>query len=129
MKKKSTSKKHRPFNALREARNKLGLSQLELATEFDVARTTIISAEKSSPRPWMTIACLGLGSLMFVDQGVKTLSGESFSSLRERLGLTPGSLGSKLGFAESTIMTWERTAPPAWAHPAMIGLTVLSLVG
>lgn len=128
MKKTTKSKKQRPFNALRDARNKLGLSQIELAEKLDVARTTIITAEQDTPRPWMTIACLGLGSLMFVDEVVKPLTGDRFASHRERLGYTPAVLATKLGFAESTINTWERTAPPAWAHPAMIGLTVLSLV-
>lgn len=126
--KKKTSRKKRPFNALRDARNKLGLSQVELAELLDVARTTILSAEQDTPKPWMPIACLGLGNLMFVDESVRPLSGERFASHRERLGLSHAGLASKLGFAESTIKTWERTAPPVWAHPVMIGLTALSLM-
>lgn len=127
MKKKTKSKVQRPFNALRDARVKLGLSQVELAGEFDIARTTVIKAEQDTPRPWMTIACLGLGSLKFLDSSVKALSGKRFSALRERLGLTPAALGDHLGFAESTIVNWERTSPPAWAHPAMIGLSVIAI--
>lgn len=128
MKKKSRSTKQRPFNALREARVKLGLSQVELAGEFDIARTTVITAEQATPRQWMTIACLGLGSLRYLDAGVKSLSGHEFAALRIRLGFSPADLAEKLGFAESTITTWERSGPPVWAHPAMVGLSVLSVI-
>lgn len=116
-------------NALKDARTKLGISQQELAGEFDIARTTIISAERDTPRPWMAIACLGLGNLRYMDACVKAIDGARFKALREQLGLSHDALGKQLGFAASTILTWERTAPPAWAHPALIGLSVLSVVG
>ncbi|MNG31851.1 hypothetical protein D3C84_1177300 [compost metagenome] len=76
----------------------------------------------------MAIACLGLGNLRYMDARVMAINGAKFRALREQLGLSHDALGQKLGFAESTILTWERTAPPAWAHPAMIGLSVLRVV-
>lgn len=116
------------FNDIRHARAQLGLTQLDLAEHLGIARTSISNAEKDEPKPWMYLAVVGLGSLLLMSADVKQLNGKGFSTLRQRLQLTPAALGSKLGMAESTIITWERHGPPLWAYPALIALSAVQLM-
>lgn len=116
------------FNDITDARARLGLTQLDLAEHLGIARTSISNAEKDEPKPWMYLAVVGLGSLLLMNADVKQLNGKGFSTLRQRLQLTPAALGSKLGMAESTIITWERHGPPLWSYPAMIALSAVQLM-
>lgn len=115
-------------NPLRDVRAAIDISQKDLAEELGLARTTIISAEQVDPKPWLMLACVGLGCIRLSGDRVGQLSGPRLAQLRSDLGLSAEQLANRLGFAASTISTWERSAPPLWAHPAMVGLAV-SLIG
>jgi len=124
-------KKSRPSfggNPLRDARTSIRMSQKELAGELGLARTTIVAAEQADPKPWLVLACVGLGCLRLSGVRVGQLTGMRLASLRTQLNLSAAELGRLFGYAESTINTWERTTPPIWTHPAMVGLAV-SLTG
>ncbi|WP_409286957.1 helix-turn-helix domain-containing protein [Pseudomonas guariconensis] len=112
----------RPYNALREARKKLGLTQQELAGILDVARTTINTAESGMPKNWMILACLGLANLKMLDLRPKVITGSELKIQRERLGFSPDELAHRLGFVAQTIIAWERKSPPNWMYLALIGL-------
>lgn len=109
---------------LKDIRAAMAISQKDFAEELGLARTTIITAEQNELKPWLLLAGIGLGCMRLSGNRVGQLSGLRLAQLRTDLGLSTEQLASKLGFAVSTIQTWERSAPPLWAHPAMVGLAV-----
>ena len=111
-------------NPLKDTRAAIGISQKELAEELGLARTTIISAEQADPKPWILLACVGLGGIRLSGDRVGQLSGPRLTRIRTDMGLSAEELANRLGYAPSTINTWERSSPPLWAHPALVGLAV-----
>ena len=110
---------------LKEARDRLGLTQQEFAEELCIARTSVIKAERDLPKPWMEAACIGLGGIRVYREGYSNLTGEQFGRLREKFGFTAMVLGAEWGVTERTIRSWEIGSPPGWALPAIIGLSIL----
>ncbi len=111
-------------NPLRELRKTIGLSQQELGEELGWARTTILTAEKSDPKPSLMLSTIGLGCLRISGERVSQLTGDRMAERRIQLGLSQKSLADALGYAESSIQTWERLGPPLWVHPALVALAV-----
>jgi len=111
-------------NPLRELRKSIGLSQLELGEELGWARTTILTAEKSDPKPSLMLSTSGLGCLRICGERVMQLTGGQLAARRVKLGLSQKGLADALGYAESSIQTWERQGPPLWVHPALVALAV-----
>jgi DNA-binding XRE family transcriptional regulator len=103
----------------------LGLSQIEFAEELDIARTSVIKAERTTPNPWMEAACIGLGAIRVQRDWSSTISGPRFVHLREHFGFSPSMLGEEWGVSERTIRAWENGTPPAWTLPALVGLSVM----
>lgn len=124
-KKKQRGSEDTPFRA---ARRMMNLTQEQLAAELDVARTSIIAAEKGTQKQWLLMACLGLISMRITGAGSKAFTGAELKAKRLRLGFTPELLGERLGFAGSTISSWERATPPVWVEYAMVGLGSIELM-
>lgn len=103
----------------------LGLSQIEFAEELDIARTSVIKAERTTPNPWMEAACVGLGAIRIQRDWSSTITGPRFVRLRERFGFSPSMLGEEWGVTERTIRAWESGTPPAWTLPALVGLSIM----
>jgi DNA-binding XRE family transcriptional regulator len=111
---------------LKDARDRLGMTQRELADELCIARTSVIKAERDTPKPWMEAACIGLGGMRIYREGFSNLTGERFGRMREKFGFTAEMLGSEWGVTERTIRSWEHGVPPAWALPAIVGLSIMT---
>lgn len=109
---------------LRALRITMGLSQQELGDELGLARTTILTAEKSDPKTSLMLSAIGLGCLRMSGQRVLQLTGKSMAERRSLLGLSQKDLAEALGYAESSVQTWERQGPPLWVHPALVAVAV-----
>ncbi|MHC5195190.1 hypothetical protein ACYSUW_15645 [Pseudomonas frederiksbergensis] len=103
----------------------LKLSQIEFAEELDIARTSVIKAERTTPNPWMEAACIGLGAIRIQRDWSSTITGPRFVHLREHFGFSPSMLGEEWGVTERTIRAWEMGTPPAWTLPALVGLSIM----
>ncbi|MGE8065187.1 hypothetical protein [Pseudomonas sp. NPDC089569] len=103
----------------------LGLSQIEFADALDIARTSVIKAERTTPNPWMEAACIGLGAIRLQRAWSSPITGSRFVRLRERFGFSPSMLGEEWGVTERTIRAWEIGTPPAWTLPALVGLSIM----
>ena len=94
---------------IRKRRLDLGLSQVELAAELGVSRTSVLSWETDQAQPKIRytpqiIAFLGYDPL---ETHPESLAQELVAT-RRRLGLSRRKLALLLGVGERTLRSWER---------------------